>query len=220
MIKSLTYEDTIHTDHESIKMKWNNASYFGLIDEDLLDGTIDSIIHIIQYSEILRTVHDDNFHYFRRRYNGNIKAQMSKYIQIPQYINPYEDICCICLEHFTTSKNSIITQCGHKYHKSCIVQLYQNNILDCSMCKDINSIDSAMYILTECITYNESKNQKIDKYKSLKTLSLLFEYEIFNLKYLLIDSVINFKNKCENPNHMYSIKYRNCCNKCNKYIYS
>ena len=211
MIKSLTYEDTIHTDHESIKMKWNNASYFGLIDEDLLDGTID----IIKYSEILKIVYYDNFHYFRC-YNGNIKTQMSKYIKIPQYINPYEDICCICLEHFTTSKNSIITQCGHKYHKSCIVQLDQNNILDCSMCKDINSIDSAMNILTECITYDELENKKFDKYKSLKTLSLLFEYEIFNLKYLLIDSV---KNKCENRKHMYSIKYRNSCNKCNKYIY-
>lgn len=43
--------------------------------------------------------------------------------------------CCICLEVVETSKNMIITECGHTYHSSCLLKNAAINGFGCPYCR-------------------------------------------------------------------------------------
>lgn len=62
-------------------------------------------------------------------------------LKIKHYIK-YGEECPICLEGITSRKNSFLTDCGHSFHKSCIMKhkLHNFNGIDCPVCRsDVNT---------------------------------------------------------------------------------
>jgi hypothetical protein len=48
------------------------------------------------------------------------------------------DVCCICLDTFLIGKAQFITECGHKFHFSCIKKYCDRGDLDqakCPLCR-------------------------------------------------------------------------------------
>ena len=62
-------------------------------------------------------------------------------------------ICSICLEEVTNNVNVSITQCGHKFHCSCMLSIHRNNIgISCPLCRTLLVIPSVMPLPSHSIT--------------------------------------------------------------------
>ncbi len=44
--------------------------------------------------------------------------------------------CAICLECVTPNKNSCITECGHKFHTSCLLKSCDRGNFNCPLCRN------------------------------------------------------------------------------------
>ena len=45
--------------------------------------------------------------------------------------------CPICMDEIDMSKNSLVTECGHKFHSSCLLQNIAHNGFDCPYCRNL-----------------------------------------------------------------------------------
>ena len=68
--------------------------------------------------------------YFTR--NIRLRKKIEKKINKAVIYN-FKDDCIICLEQLDSS---IILTCGHIYHKHCVDQMIEYNILTCPLCRE------------------------------------------------------------------------------------
>ena len=43
--------------------------------------------------------------------------------------------CPICLDDINVNKNSVVTECGHKFHASCLLKSVAHGNFDCPCCR-------------------------------------------------------------------------------------
>ena len=48
-----------------------------------------------------------------------------------------EDFCPICMEEIVTLKNTVLTECNHKFHTSCLMKSVAFNGFACPCCRDV-----------------------------------------------------------------------------------
>lgn len=86
---------------------------------------------------------------------NNIGCSIRKYsLNNKCYINPYTAICPICLMLINKYNNAYLTECGHAYHKTCIMTALEYSCksllhirLNCSLCRknlDVISIEESV----------------------------------------------------------------------------
>ena len=71
------------------------------------------------------------------RYGGKEEI-ITDPLKIKHYIKQRGEECSICLDEITSRKNSILTACGHSFHKSCLCNYYFKNYSkfdECPICR-------------------------------------------------------------------------------------
>lgn len=160
-MKSLSLDNVLFTMNNNKK-----DLYFELCDDE--DIVLDGTEIIIGYNHSKTKVEFNDFYYFK---NGKINQQkFQEFLQKPLYINPYKDVCCICLDNIISVTNSSITDCGHKFHKKCLISLYQyDENSKCPYCRVSTSVIDYCYWHQNLANYCEDFSNKKEKkwYNSL-----------------------------------------------------
>lgn len=122
-------------------------------------------------------------------YRRKIRRSIIENLKIKHYIQLGEE-CPICYEGIWTRKNAFLTDCGHSFHLSCIIDYdFKNSFAKLGVFCPICRSDMGVY------------NNLKDRYKSSKNgLDILEDFET-NLKYKL-------PNLCNN--HFHRFRYKDC----------
>ena len=206
--------------------------------------TLDNVLHNSSDYNLDNFEHYHIIIYYNKKFRNKIhcneifrkinKNTIIEYLKTGLYINPKIDICCICLDNFKTEKNAFITECGHKYHKTCIFKyLWINNKSDCCYCRNIHGCGTSISFHTEMISnnitiakefnknngyYNEEdnlqdKNFSKNMWKNMNILCEINEYDSL-LNYIVFNY---YCTDCDSSNY---IKNRHKCKKCYNYVYN
>jgi hypothetical protein len=159
--------------------------------------TLDDILYdnIIMSHDKQGDNKNSKFYYL---YNPTRKIRRNIYenLKVKHYIK-IGDECPICYETINTNKDSYLTDCGHSFHYSCIINYDYNSIknhnISCPICRQYmgNYIDIKD-------KYSNSNNE-LDKLEDFEN----------NMKIKLPNICFNF-HKFKYNNHYHRMNYNNC----------
>jgi len=134
------------------------------------------------------------YHSFENK--RKIKKTLNENLQIKHYIKIGEE-CSICYEKIFTKKNAFLTDCGHSFHYSCIINYdYKNSFgqgLYCPICRQ----DMGIYMDLKD-KYIESK-LNLDK---LQDFELNFIFKLPKVCYNINHYMFN--------DHFFRLQYKTC----------
>jgi hypothetical protein len=192
---------------------YTGGLYWELEEEDGLMG-IENLISFHMYKNVVENINCYGFssgHRFKKRLI-KYKEEVLDYLKIPRYINPNSDVCCVCLEGIISKSNAYITNCGHKFHKTCLYDCSNHDDeMNCPYCRCEGAISNSIGSIIEDFEYPQSFMGS-DVIGVSRTVSLLNDWDP-SIGHLLIDSVCN---RCFQRNR---IKYRHKCMKCHEFVY-
>jgi hypothetical protein len=93
-------------------------------------------------------------------------------LNIKMYINPFKEECPICYEKIIRKSDAYLTECGHSFHKICILKSYEakqlikpNSMFRCPYCRSSVGPDVENFGERYNIFYTENYMTLSNKFK-------------------------------------------------------